>query len=292
MMSFKIKVFYKIKDILDIFHFFDKWSDEKYLKLIYRIKFKEDLNLDKPITFNEKLNWLKINDRNPYYTKLADKIEVKKIVEEKVGKEYVNPTIKEYNNFDEIDFEELPNKFVLKCNHNSGGLAICTDKAKFNINKAKKDINKSLKENYYYKLREWPYKEIKPRLLIEEYIEDDTEKDLKDYKFFCFNGVPKMVYLTVKNDNIWENFYDLEFKPIDLIHGMPRYSKEFKKPENFEKMIEIATELSKNIPFVRIDLHNIKGKILFGEYTFYDWGGMMPFKDEKWDKKLGEYIKL
>lgn len=272
--------------------FFDSWNDEKYLKFIYKLKFKKKLNLEKPITFNEKLQWLKLNDRNDLYTDMVDKIKVKQIVSKKIGKEYIIPTIKTWKNPDEINFAELPSQFVLKCNHNSGGLVICKNKEQLDIEKCKKTLHNCLKRNYYYSGREWPYKNVKPLILAEEYIKDESLEDLKDYKFLCFNGKPKIVYLTVKNNNIWENFYDIDFNVLNIQHGKPRYHKEFTKPKNFDKMIEIAAKLSEGIPFIRIDLHNIDGKILFGEFTFYDWSGLEPFQNEKWDHELGNWIDL
>jgi hypothetical protein len=224
---------------------------------------------------------------------MVDKYEVKKYVADKVGKEYIIPTIGVYDNFDEIDFDKLPRQFVIKCTHNSGGMVICKDKAKLDKKAAKKKIEKAMQRNYYYSCREWPYKNVKPRIIVEEFIKDDMTDDLRDYKFMCFNGKPKYVYITVKNDDIFENYYDMSFKPIDIDHGFRRSEIDFKKPKLFDDMVKIAKKLSKDIPFLRVDLHYVNGKILFGEMTFYDWGGFRPFSgDGKWDNKLGDLINL
>lgn len=267
-------------------------KDSVYIKILYKYRMGKKINLNNPKTFNEKINWLKLCDRKDIYTKMADKYEVKQFISETIGDEYVIPLIGIYDSFDDIDFDKLPNRFVIKCTHDSGGLVICKNKKELNIDDARSKIQKSLKRNYYLKGREWPYKNIKPRILIEKFIEDDMIDDLRDYKFMCFNGRVKYVYVTVKNDNIWENYYDANFKPVDVNHGFPRYNEEFAKPKNFHKMVRIAERLAKNTPFLRVDLHNIKGEILFGEMTFYDWGGLRAFADEKFDVRLGNLIDI
>lgn len=269
-----------------------KINDKKYLQLLYKIRFDKKIDFDNPKTFNEKLNWLKLYDRNDKYTMLADKYLVKEYVEKTIGKEYVIKNYKIWENVEDINLDELPCKFVMKCNHDSGGLIICKNKENINLEDVKDKLKRSLENNYFYYKREWPYKNIKPLILVEEFIEDKEMEDLRDYKFMCFNGVPKFVYITVKNDNIWENYYDMEFNPVEINHGFPRYKEEFKKPENFDEMVKIAKQLSKDIPFVRIDLHNTDGKIYFGEFTFYDWGGLRPYSDEKYDKLLGDLLKI
>ena len=267
-------------------------SDKKFLEFYYEKKFNKKLNLNNPQTFNEKLQWLKLNDRRDIYTTMVDKYEVKKYIANIIGEEYIIPTLGIYNSFDEIDFNKLPNQFVIKCTHDSGGLVIVKDKNKMNKEEARKKINRCLKNNFYYNFREWPYKNVKPRIIIEKYIEDKENNDLLDYKFMCFNGMPKYVYVTVKNDNIFENYYDLSFKKININHGYPRLKSEFKKPQKLDCMIKICKILSKDIPFVRIDFHYVDGIILFGEITFYDWAGLKPFNNIEDDYKLGKMIKL
>ena len=270
-----------------------KMNDEKYIKLKYKMKMNRTLDLENPQTFNEKLNWLKLYDRNPEYTKMVDKYEVKKYVADKIGEEYIIPTLGIYNNFDEIDFDKLPNQFVMKCTHDSGGLVICRDKNNLNLKQAKKKIEKSLKRNYYYTCREWPYKDVKPRIIIEQYMEDKGEKDLKDYKFFCFNGEPKICLVCSDRENyLKETFYDENWNLFPFSRANHKIDKTIKKPINFEQMQILSIKLSENIPFVRIDFYEIERKTYFGEITFYPAAGTEKFEPEKYDKILGEMLNL
>lgn len=274
----------------------NKLPDKVFLQLMYLVKIKKILSLKNPKTFNEKLQWLKLYDRKDIYTTMVDKYEAKKFVSDLIGEEYIIPTLGVYNNFDEINFEELPNQFVIKCTHDSGGLVIVRDKLKFDLNEAKKKIENSLKNNFYYAYREWPYKNVKPRIIVEKYIEDKNQKDLRDYKFFCFDGEPKIMYLSEGLENhetAGISFYDMDFNLTDCKRSDYRtiaYTPE--KPKNFEKMKELASILSKDIPHLRVDFYEIDGKILFGELTFTTCAGFVPFEDEKWDKILGGYINL
>jgi hypothetical protein len=250
------------------------------------------LDLKNPQTFNEKLNWLKLYNRSKIYTLMADKYEVKKIIEEKIGKEYVVPCLGVFENVDDINWNDLPNQFVVKCTNDSSGVVVCRDKKKLNIEAVSLKLKKCMKRNYYPFLREWVYKDIKPKIIVDKFIDDGSGKELVDCKFMCFNGVPKLVYLTNKSSNIFENFYDMNFKVVGINHGFPRNVPEFTKPKNFELMKSLAEKLAEGIPFVRIDFFNVDGKVYFGECTFYDWGGMRPFVDRKWDYTLGEWIDL
>lgn len=274
----------------------DKLNDELFLKLLFKKVMKYNLDLNKPKTFNEKLQWLKLYDRKDIYTTMVDKYEAKKFVSNLIGEEYIIPTLGLYNSFDEIDFEQLPNKFVIKCTHDSGGLVIVRDKSKLDIINAKKKIEESLKRNFYYNNREWPYKNVKPRIIAEKYIEDTKQKDLRDYKFFCFDGEPKIMYLSEGLENhetAGISFYDMDFNLTDCKRSDYRtiaYTPD--KPKNFEKMKELASILSKDIPHLRVDFYEIDGKILFGELTFTTCAGFVPFEDKKWDKILGGYINL
>ncbi len=268
-------------------------GDDDYLKIVYRVRFGRKLDLKNPKTFNEKLQWLKLYDRKDIYSMMVDKCEAKKYVASVIGKEFIIPTLGVYDRFEDIDFNKLPKQFVMKCTHNSGGIVICKDKKKLDKKKARKVLNKCLKRNFYYANREWPYKNVKPRIIVEKYIKDKMSDDLLDYKFMCFNGKPKYVYITVKNDNIFENYYDMNFRPIDINHGFPRSEINFMKPIPFVEMEKIAKKLSKDMPFLRVDLHYTNGKILFGEMTFYDWAGFRPFSNEGvWDEKMGAMIDL
>lgn len=270
--------------------------DKTYLKLKYRKKMGKKLNLENPQTFNEKMQWLKLNDRKEIYTKMVDKYEAKKYVADIIGEEYVIPTLGVYNAFDEIDFDKLPDQFVLKCTHDSGGLAICRNKEKFNIEEAKKKISKSLKKNYYYGGREWPYKNVKPRIIAEKYMKDSNTEQLVDYKFFCFNGEPKFIYIskgledhqTAQMAFLDMNFEREKFKRTDY--------KDFEvippKPQNFEKMKEIARMLSKGLIFIRVDLYEINNRIYFSELTFTPCAGFLPFDPKEYDRILGNLIDL
>lgn len=180
---------------------------------------------------------------------------------------------------------------MIKCTHDSGGAFICRDKAKFDYEGVRKKVEHNLRTNYFLPNREWPYKNIKPRIIIDRYLDDHTGNELRDYKFWCFNGKPTYMYCTIKGKNIFENFYDMEFNPVNVDHGFPRHQPEFEKPANFELMKDLAATLSENIPFVRVDFFDVDGKVYFGEFTFFDWAGMRPFGGE-WVLRLGNQIEL
>jgi len=289
----KIKKFIEYKAKSGILNWL---NDEKYLKLIYKLNTGKNLNLEKVETFNEKLQWLKLYDRKDIYTTMVDKYEVKKYVKNIIGEEYIIPTIGVYNKFEEISFDELPNQFVIKCTHDSGSTIVCKDKTCFDIDKAKTKINKALKYNYFYQLREWPYKNVIPRIIIEKYMELDKEEKMIDYKFFCFNGEPKFIYISQglenhKTANI--SFFDMDFNREKF--GRKDY-KEFtkvpKKPVKFAKMKELARILAKETSFLRVDFYKIDEKVYFSELTFFPCGGLLPFEPEKYDKILGELLQL
>ncbi len=272
-----------------------KVSDETFLKILYKFNINKELNLENPQTFNEKLQWLKLNDRKDIYTTMVDKYEVKKYVSAIIGKEYVIPTLGVYDKFNEIDFKKLPNKFVIKCTHDSGSTIICKDKKKFDIKMAKKKINKALKHNYYYTGREWPYKNVKPRIIIEEYMQDEKLKELRDYKFFCFNG--KVNLFKVDFDRFLEhraNYYDKNLKLLKFGEEVcpPDFEKKIEIPKDIMKMIELAEKLSNEKKFVRIDFYYTNKKIYFGEMTFYPASGFGKFTSEDWNYKLGKWINI
>ena len=273
-----------------------KMSDKTYLKLLYRERMGKKLNLNNPQTFNEKLNWLKLNDRKAIYTIMVDKYEAKKYVADLIGEEYIIPTIGKWDKFDEIDFDKLPEQFVLKCTHDSGGLSICKSKESFNKEEAKNKINKSLKKNYYYASREWPYKNVKPRIIAEPYLENQKGKGLIDYKFFCFNGIPKFLYISEGLENHETasiSFLDVDFKKASFKRkDYKEYEKIPKEPVNFEKMKELSKILSKGITFLRVDFYEIEGRIYFSELTFYPCSGFIPFEPEKYDKIIGDMLIL
>lgn len=268
------------------------WMPDKlYLYILYRLVFGRSLNLKNPVTFNEKLNWMKLYGRKPVYTRMADKYEVKQFVKELIGEQYVVKNYGVYESWDEIVFEALPNTFVIKGTHDSGGAYVCKNKLSFNQIKVREKIELNQSHNFYYWYREWPYKNIKPRIIVDELLDDHTGNELRDYKFWCFNGIPTFMYCTIKGKDVYENFYDMDFKPVMIDHGFPRHQPEFEKPKNFELMVQLASRLSEGVPFVRVDFFDVEGRVYFGEFTFFDWGGMRPFKCD-WDKKLGELLVL
>jgi hypothetical protein len=268
-------------------------SDEAYLKLITRFYLGRKIDLKNPITFNEKLNWLKLHDRDPRYTKMADKYAAKDFVSSLLGTdENIVPCLGVYESFDDIDFSTLPQKFVIKTTHDSSGVIVCRDKSKLDIEEARQKINKSLKRDFFLLGREWPYKDVPRRVIVDQFLDDHSGKELIDYKFWCFNGEPKVFYLTNKGVNVYENFYDMDFNPLYIDHGFPRRRPEWEKPEAFDEMKILAGKISERIPFVRVDFFYVDGHIYFGECTFYDWGGLRPFKSKEWDNKLGEWLVL
>lgn len=279
-------------------HGFLNWMPDKmYLKTAYRISLHKKLNLKTPKTYNEKLQWLKLYDRKPEYTEMVDKFEVRKYIAEKIGEEYLIPLVGgPWESFDEIDFEKLPEQFVLKTTHDSGGVVICTDKNKFDKEKAKEKLTKSMNYCYYWRGREWPYKNAKPKIIAEQYIEDEVTSELRDYKFFAFDGDVKCLFIASDRQNPNEetkfDFFDMDFKHLDFENGHP-YSKIYpNKPQEFEKMKELASKLSKGIPQLRVDLYEVNGKIYFGELTFFHWSGFVPFNPEEWDETFGSWLKL
>lgn len=271
-------------------------SDKCYLKLYYRARLHKKLNLDNPQTYNEKLQWLKLYNRKPEYTIMVDKLAAKDYVASIIGDEFIIPTIAVYDSVDEIDFEKLPNQFVLKCTHDSGGVVICKDKCSLDIEAAKQKLKKGLESRFDAYTREWPYRDVTPRILAEEYKVDESGVELKDYKWFCFDGQPKALFIATDRGNPTEDtkfdFFDMDFNLLPFTNGHPHSKKEIKKPCGFETMKEIASLLSQNIPHVRVDLYDINGKIYFGELTFFHWSGFVPFDPEEWDYIFGSWIKL
>lgn len=276
-------------------HFFNWLPDKAYIKLMYYCIMDRRVNLKNPQTFNEKLQWLKLYNRNPAYTMLVDKYEVKKYIEETIGKEYVIPTLGIYSSFDEIDFDKLPNQFVIKCTHDSGGVVVCKDKTKLDINAARKKINKSLKNNFFYIGREWPYKNVKPRIIIEQYLDDHKNEDLNDYKFMCFNGKVKCSFVCSgrrSEDGLKVTFFDLDWHKMPFERHYPYSKKEIEQPKNYRKMIELSEKIAKDLPFARIDFYEVESKVYFGEITFFPGNGTEEFTPEKYDYLLGSWIKL
>ncbi len=269
-------------------------SDRKYIEFQFRYLLGYPLNLRCPKTFNEKLNWLKLNNRKPIFTKMADKYQAKEIVKKSIGQEYVVPLLGVWTDVNDIDFEKLSYPCVLKATNDSSGAIICKSLDSINVTQIKKRLSRSLKRNWYRKLGEWVYKDITPRIIADKYIDDHSGHELTDYKFWCFNGEPKIMYCTNKAKEIYENFYDMDFQPLDISHGYERRVPEFEKPEKFELMKSLCEKLldGLNLPFIRIDFFYVDGYVYFGEFTFYEWGGMNSFTNIELDYKLGELIKL
>ncbi len=271
-------------------------SDKAYLKLMFKVRLGKKLNLKNPKSYNEKLQWLKLYDRNPEYVKIVDKFDVKTIIEQKIGEQYIIPTLGVWDSFDEIDFDTLPNQFVLKCTHDSGGLVICKDKTTLDKVKAKEKIESSLKTNYFWHGREWPYKNLKPRIIAEKYMVDESGYELKDYKFFCFDGKVKALFVAKDRQKNGEetkfDFFDESFNHLPFTNGHPNSQPPYFKPDKFEEMKEIVEKLSAGFAHVRVDLYNINGQIYFGELTLFHWSGMTAFEPEEWDYKFGSWIDL
>ncbi|MGY3313447.1 hypothetical protein ACV242_001943 [Peribacillus simplex] len=270
-------------------------TDEIYLKIKYKLLIKNNLDLKNPRFFNEKLQWLKLYDRKQEYSQMVDKYEVRRYIEEKIGKEYLIPLLGVYDSFDEIDFNVLPNQFVLKPNHTSGDVFICNDKSDINYLELKKEVNQWLKREYYWLHREWPYKNIRPRILCEKFMVDESGTELKDYKFMCFNGEVKcsFVCLNRNSDNgLKLDFYDTDWNIMPVKRHYPNSGIKVNKPKNYDKMVYFAEELSKDIPFLRVDFYEVSGDLYFGELTFYPASGFGEFTPESYDELLGSWIRL
>lgn len=276
--------------------FFNWMPDEMFLKMIFLLKVGYKLNLKKPQTFNEKLQWLKLYDRRPEYTTMVDKCAVKKYVANKIGEEYIIPTLGVWDKPEDIDFDELPNQFVLKTTHGGGGggVVICKDKLKLNRSEVVKKLKRSFTQDIYKSLREWPYKNVPKRILAEQYMEDNITHETRDYKIFNFNGVSKVVQMDynrfVKH---MKKLYSSEWDEFDFeFHYPTDKNAKFDKPATLIEMLELAKKLSEDIPFLRTDFYCINGKTYFGELTFYPASGFGKFNPESYDEKLGSWIRI
>lgn len=275
---------------------FSKYAGDKaYLKYRYKEELGEKLNLRNPSTFNEKLQWLKLYDHNPLYTQLVDKYRIRDYIAEKLGEEYLIPLLGVWENPKDIDFDSLPDQFVLKCNHNSGrGMCICKDKSALDYTAVRNELSNGLQEDFYLTSREWPYKNVPRKIICEQYMTDGSGTEgLTDYKFFCFNGVAKVMYIS--NDFCKEprtDFFDMDFNHLPVQMKDPPADIAPKKPEQFEKMKRMAEVLSKDIPHVRVDFYLIHGKVYVGEMTFYHSAGFARIKPEEWNLRMGSWIKL
>lgn len=269
--------------------------DKYYLKKWYKFKTGKELNLKNPQSFNEKLQWLKLYDRNPNYSKMVDKYEVRKYIKEKIGEEHLIPLVGgPWKNFEDIDFAKLPDQFVLKCTHDSGSVEICKNKKEFDIEKVRKKFNYTLKRNYYYYGREWPYKNVKPRIIAEKYLLDDSGIEPKDYKIFNFNGEPRIIQVDLDRFvNHRHNYYTTKWEFLDVYIDDPNDPNVIIEcPPELDELLRLARRLSKGIPHLRTDFYIMKGKILFGELTFYHAGGMGKFTPSKFERQMGDWLTL
>lgn len=276
---------------------YNRLPDEAYLRKMYRARMGRPLNLDDPQLFSEKLQWLKIHDRNPLYTQLVDKYRVREYVAEKLGEEYLIPLLGVWDDPDDIDFDALPDQFVLKCNHNSGtGMCICRDKSKLDYDTVRSNLRKGLQENFFMKAREWPYRDVSRKVVCEQYMTDGSgTEELTDYKFFCFHGEVKC--FKVDFDRFLDhgaNWYDRNgnLLPFGEVSCPPCYEKKIIFPDSIQRMIAAAQTLSAGIPFVRVDLYSVNEKIYFGELTLFPACGWGRFTDDQWDMIMGQWLKL
>ncbi len=272
--------------------------DKLYLQLFYFATTRKFINFKNPKGFCEKIQWLKVNDRRPEYSKLVDKLAVRDHITEVLGEEHLFPLLGFWEKFEDIDFDSLPNQFVMKCNHDSGSTKVIKDKnalTQADFDEMKEFYSKRLKRDFYYAGREYPYRDIKPYIIAEQLMIDENapEKSIEDYKFFCFNGEPKVMFVaTDRATDCKFDFFDMNFNHLDLVNIHPNADKPIPKPEKFDEMKEIAAKLSQGMRHVRIDLYELNGKIYFGEYTFFHGGGFQLCHPEKWERRLGDWIDI
>lgn len=269
-------------------------SDKTFVEKEYFLNIGEELDLLHPQKFNEKLQWLKLYDHNPQYTIMVDKYRARQFIKDIIGDQYLIPLLGVWENPDDIDFDLLPDQFVLKCNHNSGtGMCICKDKKNVDIPRVKRELKKGLRENYYLRHREWPYKDVPRRIIAEKYMIDESGEALTDYKFFCFNGEPRVMYISNDGaENPKTDFFDMEFNHLPIKMKDPNSEQLPLKPQSFELMKELAKKLSEGIPFLRTDFYEINGNIYVGELTLYHNAGLSKIEPSEWNLKLGNYINL
>ena len=270
--------------------------DKTYLQLRYLITFRRPLNLRCPKTYSEKLQWMKLYDRNPLYNQLVDKYDVRAFVAERIGEEHLIPCLGVWDSFEEIDFAALPDSFVLKCTHDSGSVRICNDKKLLDMAQLRMHFAAALRDEQYYGGREWAYKNLKSRIIAEAFMVDDSGTGLKDYKFFCFDGKVKAMFIAtdrgVPGQDVKFDFFDENFNHLPFKHGHENAKVPPQKPDRFEDMIELAEKLSEGLRHVRVDLYNINGDIYFGEMTFYHHCGFVPFDPPQWDDTFGSWIRV
>lgn len=293
--KFVIKKPNKLFRILGERQFFNWIPDREYLKILYFLETGKKLNIDDPKTYNEKLQWIKLYYRDPKFPMYVDKYDVRKYVAEKIGDQYLIPLINVYKDVSEIQWDMLPDKFVLKCTHGSGSNIVCIDKSKLNIEGSINILNKWMNKNWYWFGREWAYKNIVPRITCEKFI-GSSDNDLPtDFKFMCFNGEPKFIQVhheCFAKGKVAKDFYDLSWNKLNIRQGAPNSGFVTKKPENFDLMLDLARKLAHKIPFCRIDFYEKDGSVYFGEITLYPTSGLKPFDREEDDMYFGNLIDL
>lgn len=272
-------------------------DDETYIKRKYKAQTGNTLDLANPKTFNEKLQWLKLYNRNPQYTILVDKYKVREYIAATLGEDYLIPLLGVWDKPEEIDFDALPNQFVLKCNHNSGlGMCICKDKSKLDKQKVIKELRKGLHENFYLKHREWPYKDVPRKIIAEQFMTEESGGELMDYKIHCFDGKPEFILVCsdrFSESGLREDFYDTTWNLLDIRRpNCPNSKNGIQKPELLDEMLRLAGILSKDMPFSRIDFYIINSKIYFGEITFFPTSGYGAFDPESADEWIGNLLTL
>lgn len=286
----------RIFDALNYRKMLNWLPDKVFLNAAFRARFGRKLDLKNPKTFNEKLQWMKLYNRNPVYTMMVDKYLVRNYVREIIGEEYLIPLLGVWDDPDKIDFDKLPMQFVLKCNHNSGlGMCICKDKNKLDIDKVKNNLRKGLKQDYYLTGREWPYKNVPRKIIAEKYMVDESGYELKDYKYYCFDGKVRIVMINsdrMSSLGTKANYFDENYQPLDFVWGYENAKIPPAKPEKFEEMKSLAEKLSEGIPHVRIDFYQTPQGIFFGEMTFFDGSGFDAIEPIEWDYKIGSWINL
>ncbi|MCM1262183.1 MAG: glycosyl transferase [Butyrivibrio sp.] len=271
-------------------------DDKKYIESLYFLYYKEKLNLKNPQTFNQKLQWLKLNDRKSIHTVMADKYEAKKLVTDLIGQEYVVPTLQVYENVEDIKLETLPDQFAIKCTHDSGSTFLCRNKANFKWNAIKKKLKKAVSTNYFYRAREWQYKDIRPRIIVEPLLEMQRGGGMADYKFYCFNGKPQFLYVSEGLDNHFTariSFLTLDWKFAEFRRtDYSDFDEIPQKPAAYEDMLSCAEKLCRNEKFVRVDFYCIGKQVFFSEFTFYPNSGFVHFEPQEYDLKLGEMLNI
>lgn len=268
--------------------------DELYLRIAYRLVTGKTLHLNPPVTFNEKLQWLKLHNRQPLFTQMVDKYGVREFIKERIGEEYLIPVYGVWDKPEDVDFSALPDRFVLKCTHDCGGVIICRDKSTFNKEEAIASLKECMKKNFYYQGREWPYKNVIPRVYAEAYLEDNGETQLTDYKVFNFNGNPRIIQVDFdRYTDHKRKFFDTEWKEMNITFHRPYQSnKVIKKPACMDEMLELSRKLSAGFPHLRTDFYIVNDKLYVGEMTFFHGTGFGKWTPESFDAEMGSWLDL